>query len=377
MEPHSPIAVNLARLRADQGLTQAELAKRARISRVALGMIERGEALPRSDTLSQLAHALRVPLRELVVARDPLTGVRFRAKKRVKGREQILAEVSGWLSAYRWLESELGALKPFALDAVVGPERSVEDLALGGRSLLGLKLTEPIRDICGLLEDNGVKVLLLDRKTDAFFGLSVAPGGGGPAVVVNTWERISVERWIFTAAHELGHIVLHRDSYDRSRAEEPPDEEREADRFASQLLMPDEAFESEWEQTRGLPFLFRVLKVKRMFKVSYKTVLHRLVESGREPREVWRAFQLQHKQHFGTTLRKIDEPDRLQEGEFRLDWTRSGEPDALSESDFLQGRLSRLVRMALEKDRISLSRAAEILGISRMEMRELARSWGQ
>jgi hypothetical protein len=31
---------------------------------------------------------------------------------------------------------------------------------------------------------------------------------GGPAVVVNVWGRLSVERWIFTAAHELGHLMI-------------------------------------------------------------------------------------------------------------------------------------------------------------------------
>jgi hypothetical protein len=38
-------------------------------------------------------------------------------------------------------------------------------------------------------------------------------------------------------------------------------------------------FEKEWQNTRGLPFLDRILKVKRMFRVSYKTVLYRLAET--------------------------------------------------------------------------------------------------
>jgi len=57
-------------------------------------------------------------------------------------------------------------------------------------------------DVCELLEDNGVKVYPLCIANDEFFGLSVAKDDGGPAVVVNVWERISVERWIFTAAHD-------------------------------------------------------------------------------------------------------------------------------------------------------------------------------
>lgn len=376
MKTQGVIASNLARLRADRGIAQAELAKRAHLSRVSLGKIERGEVTPRTDTLSELARALRVSVRELVSRVEFISGVRFRAKKRVNNREQILAEVSAWRGNYKWLESELGIHQPFALERLGGSDFPPEEFARQARRALKLNPKEAIRDICGLLEENGVKVLLLKKATDAFFGLSVAPGSAGPAVVVNTWDRISVERWIFTATHELGHILLHRETYDRSKAEEEEREEREADRFASHFLMPDESFESEWGQSRGLPLLFRVLKVKRIYRVSYKTVLHRLVESGRETREAWRILQIQHKREFGKTLHKADEPGQLDASEFRLDWSRSGEPQGLSESDFVQDRLYGLVRSALEKDVISLGRAAEILRISHSQMRDLAVSWG-
>ena len=373
----SVISSNLARLRAERGLTQAQLAQRADLSRLALGKIERGEVEPRSATVGRLAKALSVPLRELVTSVAPLEGVRFRAKKRVNTREQILAEVSSWLNAYSWLEKTLGAIEPFAVQTLVGRRLSPERSANEARRVLGLDEKEAVRDVCGLLEDNGVKILLLDKKTDAFFGLSVAPNGRGPAVVVNTWDRISVERWIFTSAHELGHVLLHQDAYERGGAEEQEHEEREADRFASYFLMPEAGFASEWEQTRGQPLLLRVLKVKRMFRVSYKTVLHRLAESGREGKAVWKEFQSQHRKHFGTRLRKVDEPKKLQQGEFRLDWSRSGEPDGLSKTDFLQDRLSRLVRAGLEKGVISLGRGAEILRISHKEMRARSTSWGR
>lgn len=50
--------------------------------------------------------------------------------------------------------------------------------------------------------------------SDDFFGLLIGPTDGGPAVVVNVWDGISVERWILTAADELGHLVPHLGSYD-------------------------------------------------------------------------------------------------------------------------------------------------------------------
>jgi hypothetical protein len=94
-------------------------------------------------------------------------------------------------------------------------------------------------------------------------------------------------------------------------------------------------------------------------------------------KDAWRAFQVQHKREFGTTLRKVDEPARLAEGEFRFQWNRAGEPDGLSRFDFVEDRLSRLVRQALDRELISQGRAAEILGLSRTEMRELAAAWSR
>ena len=139
--------------------------------------------------------------------------------------------------------------------------------------------------------------------------------------------------------------------------------------------MPEEAFARSWDHTRGHALLVRVLKVKRFFRVSYKTVLYRLVESGREESDVWRTFQRQHRTYFGKTLRKTDEPKALRKSEFAWNWNRSGEPDGLSMHDFVEDRLSRLVRLALEDGHISLGRAAEILEISREGMRERARGW--
>ena len=186
-----------------------------------------------------------------------------------------------------------------------------------------------------------------------------------------------MERWIFTAAHELGHILLHPHEYRREATALPERAEREADEFASEFLMPEMAFEREWEATRGHSLLSRVLKVKRIFRVSYKTVLYRLVQTRRETSKVWQAFQSQHRAHFGKTLRRADEPRALRKSEFAWSWGRSGEPVGLTRHDFVEDRLHRLVRLAVERGRISRGRAAEILGRDREDMRRLAAEWAK
>ena len=369
------IGANVARLRLDRQLTQQQLAARAGISRMALGKIERGGVVPRAGTLAGLAAALAVPVGELATRVRPLESVRFRAKAQMRGREQILAVVSKWLDAYCWLEAELSDRPAFGFGAVSAGGGTPTEVARAVRPAVGLHAAEPVRNISRLLEDNGVKLLLLETTRDSFFGLSVGESDGGPAVVVNTWDRISVERWIFTAAHELGHLLLHPSEYRRDATAMPSGPEQQADAFASEFLMPEAAFATEWEATRGHSLLFRVLKVKRIFRVSYMTVLRRLVETGRRTSEVWRAFQHQHRERFGRALQRIEEPEAIEKSEFAWDWRRSGEPAGLSEHDFVEGRLSGLVRRALEEERISLGRAAEILGVTRNEMRQRAREW--
>ena len=250
-------------------------------------------------------------------------------------------------------------------------------VARAARLAGGLAPDAAVPDICGLLETGGVKILPLETKRDSFFGLSVDQADGGPAVVVNTWDRISVERWIFTAAHELWHILLHPHEYQREATTHPEDAERKADEFASEFLMPEIAFTEEWEATRRHSLLSRVLKVKRIFRVSYKTVLYRMVRTDRETSKVWQAFQSQHRAYFGKTLRRADEPRALQKGEFTWSWGRSGEPLGLTRHDFMENRLHRLVRLAVERGRISLGRAAEILGRDREDMRRLATEWAR
>jgi predicted HTH domain antitoxin len=54
---------------------------------------------------------------------------------------------------------------------------------------------------------------------------------------------------------------------------------------------------------------------------------------------------------------------------------RAEEPDRLSDSDFIENRLSGLVRRALEGRLISIGRAAEILRLELDEMRQRVKAW--
>jgi Zn-dependent peptidase ImmA (M78 family)/transcriptional regulator with XRE-family HTH domain len=386
MQQVSALSHNLRRLRDGKKLSQAQVAERANLSRVAYGNIESGSSNPKVDTLVRIAQALEVRLQDLLTPVRVLKAVRFRAEKKMTSREQVLVDVARWLEDYSELETTLDERVPFPFARLAkalarkppGPNRARE-AAAEARAQLKLGPSEPIRDICGLLQDrSGIKVYPMPLASEGFFGLSVGIEDGGPAVVVNVWDRISVERWIFTAAHELGHLLLHLSAYDVAEATEDEGEEREADQFASYFLMPDEVFWREWNEARGLHLLDRVLKIKHIFRVSYRTVLYRLSDVPAYGKNIWMQFQVAHKQRFGYGLKKTDEPRGLVPEDFHPSMVAdraADEPRRLGNEVFIEDRLVRLVRQAHERQQISLGRAAEILGIDLAAMKEQSASW--
>jgi Zn-dependent peptidase ImmA (M78 family)/DNA-binding XRE family transcriptional regulator len=372
------VAKNLIRIRSVKDLTQEEVAFASDISLAGYRKIESGESAPRASTVLALAKALDVKPGDVLRPAPKLPRARFRSTKRMRERDLLLMDVAEELGSYVELETLLGESDPFdptvIKDKVNDSEMRAVAMAASVRDAFRLRPDEVIRDICGLLEDHGVKVLRKRVASDAFFGLSVW-GDLGPAIVVNIWDRISVERWIFTAAHELGHLVLHAADFDAEESVEDPSHEKEADLFAAHFLMPDDAFHSEWDQAGGLGLYERVMKVKRIFRVSYKTVLYRLHQEGRT--DIWARFNIDTKRRLGKTLPRIEEPDALEAADFvgPVEGRKGQEPTQLTEFDFVTDRRQRLVRQAVEADDISIGRAAEILRVRLREMREIAGSW--
>ncbi|MCD4781545.1 MAG: ImmA/IrrE family metallo-endopeptidase [Candidatus Omnitrophica bacterium] len=353
----SSIASNLKRIRAIKGFKQEELANQAGLSRVAYSSIENAKSEPRVSNLQKLADVLGVSIVELIKPVPQLASLRFRKNNMTKRerdkRDQIVIDVAYWLKDFNFLESELQYEKVFKLKKCKG--KSPEEIAQNARELLGLKKDEPINDICGLVENAGIKIQLIVSELDKFFGLSAFGPKGCPAVIVNVSDNITVERQIFTVAHELGHILLHKNSYNPDEIREPSVEEKEADEFAGYFLMPRDAFIKSWKENEGLHWFDNILHIKRIYKVSYQTVLRRLKGLGAP--DLYKDFYRIHKTKYGRDLKNHKEPIPL------------------DKIDFLEDRLSKLVRDAYEKEMISFSRAAEVLRINNDEMRERVNSW--
>ncbi|MEA3286194.1 MAG: XRE family transcriptional regulator [Candidatus Marinimicrobia bacterium] len=379
------IGQNVRRLRMEKGWTQSILHEETRLSIPAIGNIERGKAEPRIANIKKIADALDVNMYELLREAPSLESVRFRANNKMKRRDNILVDVADWLNNYNLLESFAGEKTQSCIPKIISKlgkqPSSKEEIILAAnltREFVGLENDEKIYDVCNLVESKGIKVYERKLNSSEFFGLSVGEKDGGPAIVVNTNDRISVERWIFTVAHELGHLILHQSAYDSAVESENDNEELEANIFASHFLVPKEAFQKVWEDYYGMPFVNRVLRVKRIFNVSYKTILYRINEELDGKRNIWVMFYAGYKRQFGRSISKHAEPSGIQRKNFRSyepESKISEEPENLDKGEFGDGQYLSLIRKAIESENISVSKAAKMLKLSITEFNQMAACW--
>ncbi|MBP7828406.1 MAG: ImmA/IrrE family metallo-endopeptidase [Kiritimatiellae bacterium] len=376
---NNSIAINLRRFRTIRKMTQEKAAAKAGISRVAYRAIETGKAEPRVATLDAIARALATDVFALVAKTPEPKTLRFRAHSTLTAqeraeRQQLIVDTLEWVADFNELEDMLKERPKVRIEPA---SRKPADIARFAESVrrdnFGISCEDCVPNVCDVLEQGGVKVRIVQSHIKGLFGFSVGADDGGPAVAVNAAEPIPVERQIFTAAHELGHLLLHQDSFNPEVEKEDARQEREADLFASHFLMPQDAFKAEWDRNMGLHWVDRVLKTKRTFRVSWMTVLYRLCETGlADKRKIFWQFKTAFEQRTGGKLNYKREPEPLVPTSPRRP---AEEPVRLNEYDFYEDRFALLVRQALIKNEISVSRSAEMLRMSIGETRELLAEW--
>lgn len=243
------------------------LAESAGLSAVHLSRLENGKSEPDPATVAALAGVLRYPeaffygsgehqLQEDAVSFRSLRRTSVAEREAAKGAGELGVDVSNWLT------------REFNLPAVdlpdLGYESSPETASRALRQYWGLG-ERPIQGIIALLEAKGVRVFSLAEETlnvDAFsFWLDETP-----YVFLNTMK--TAEHSVMDAAHELGHLVLHRSGNVLHR----PDVEREANAFGSSFMMPREDVLGRLPRN---PSAQTILSMKFRWRVSAMALAYR------------------------------------------------------------------------------------------------------
>ena len=141
------------------------------------------------------------------------------------------------------------------------------------RAQLGLSPDAPIPNLTNALEKVGAIILPVSVESRHFDGFSLWAGDQEPRlpVLVINAER-PTDRWRWNVAHELGHLVMH--STLRGGLKEI---ERQADEFASELLMPRNGIALELPSPLSLPVLG---DLKRRWRVSMQALIRRARDLG-------------------------------------------------------------------------------------------------
>jgi Zn-dependent peptidase ImmA (M78 family)/DNA-binding XRE family transcriptional regulator len=265
----NPARLGLARRR--RGMTKTRLAKLVGVDVRAISAYESGEFAPEPDRLPVLAQALRFP-DAFFFGDDPeeieadIVSFRSLSKMTAGQRKSALGAGAIALMLNQWIEERFDL--PQANLPDLSQEASPEAAADALRRQWGLGEL-PIKNITHLLESKGVRVFSLALDTTQVDAFSMWHGTT-PFAFLNTMK--SCERSRFDAAHELGHLVLHRHAGARGQ-----EVEREANAFASALLMPRGSVLANGPHMATVDLLIRR---KSFWTVSVKALAYRLRDVG-------------------------------------------------------------------------------------------------
>lgn len=263
----SPSRLILARKK--RGMSKKELATLLGLTAQSISNFESevvGE-IPSEKTLSNIANVLEFPLSFFAKAKVdfiPADSASFRALSKMTASQRDASLASGLLAfeLNDWIESRFTLPKHNLPDLRSETPESAA-IMLRQMWLLGEK---PISSMIHLLESKGIRVYFIAedyKNVDAFSIWN----NGTPFILLNTFK--SSERSRFDAAHELGHLVLHKHGVvPRSKTTE-----QEANSFASAFLMPEATFIS---QAPRIPTFNNLVRLKQHWSVSLAAVVYRL-----------------------------------------------------------------------------------------------------
>lgn len=255
------------------------------MSAAAVGQYEAGTNRPRPELIPRLAEVLDVPMQFFVAGRPmgklDASMAHFRALRSTSGaqRERALGFVEQVWELTHALEKRVQlplVNLPGFTGGEVHPGVELPNEPVGAARELRRHWSlgdGPVRHLARRMESHGLIVVAPSAadaaaaKVDAFSSSGLLR----PIVVLTPNRADDVYRYRFSAAHELGHLVLHAGATGDSRLE------READAFAAEFLTPQKSI---------LPLLPRrvdlaqLAGLSRTWGVSVSSLVYRYRELG-------------------------------------------------------------------------------------------------
>jgi Zn-dependent peptidase ImmA (M78 family)/DNA-binding XRE family transcriptional regulator len=277
----TPSRLTLARER--RRFTKRALAEAIEVTAHTVLRYESGEIVPADEALERLIRVLGFPA-EFFSGSDidalPEDAASFRSMSGISAKERDAALAAGSLAYLlsNWVEQRFALPAPNLIDLDGDtPEMAARSL----REKWGLG-ERPIKNMVNLLEAKGVRIFSLVENTMTVDAFSVWRNEQ-PYIFLNTMK--SAERSRYDAAHELGHLVMHKHGGPKGRRAE-----EEADLFSASFLMPAADVEAILPKVHTLN---QIIEAKKRWGVSVIALIVRLGRLGVLSEWQYRTFTIQ------------------------------------------------------------------------------------
>lgn len=273
----------LLEAREARGVSRAEFAQCLGVSKQAVSQYEKGQRSPSGDVMFRMARHLRVPL-HFFMSRESaqVTGtVFFRSMAAATKRARESAK-----RQYVWAKDIVTYLREFiefprvafpspclSSDPVALTDEDIERMATETRRFWGLG-DGPISNVVWLFENNGAIVIRRDFDVKTLDAFSEWDGENQTPYFVLGAGKTSAVRSRLDAAHELGHMILHRHAKGLSSGVFRLVEDQ-AYRFAGAFLLPAPTFQAE-----VVPTLRSLVLAKAKWRVSIGAMIKRMANIG-------------------------------------------------------------------------------------------------
>jgi Zn-dependent peptidase ImmA (M78 family)/transcriptional regulator with XRE-family HTH domain len=276
----------LAEARLVRQKSRAELARDLGITGQAIGYYETGERRPDMSVLLRIADALDQPVSFFLRNSPPFDGVRgtrfFRSIGTRSNKVNHALDVkTKWLWEIVCYMSQHLKLPRTNLPEVAPPSgegyslNEIEDIATMVRRHWGLG-DGPIVNVSALFETHGIVVTRFELGSDEIDAFSCWIGNR-PYILLGS-EKQSCCRSRFDAAHELGHLLLHRhigqEDLDIKTIRDQI--EVEANMFAGAFLFPKASMLREFYSMR----MGHLKGLKERWRISVQAISHRARDIG-------------------------------------------------------------------------------------------------
>lgn len=267
-------------------MTIEELANIIEVSKQAISQFEKNTNKPTLETIKKIENALGFPKEYFYQFDKPEEVIEgntyFRALMSMNKKTQMSQKlkVDLMLKLYRIIERYIEFPEADIREVDID-NKNVEEIAMSLREKWDLG-ESPIKNIVGLMENRGFIVTSLftgSRDVDAYSKLTNVDGNDYYCVVLGDDKESAVRRQ-FSAAHELGHCILHNESVDIDLLdrEEFKKVEKEANNFAAAFLLPKNAFLKDLIYPINLDYY---KELKKKWRVSISAMIRRAAQLGK------------------------------------------------------------------------------------------------